>query len=86
MFGGGGGVYCGHSGDLFVSRQTFCWHCGKKLKLPYYSEITDPIGNVHKVHKVCMDSAKDGFRASNREREKHTVNGLDVIDLMDHVL
>lgn len=82
-----GGVFdCGHRGDLFVNKQTFCWYCGKKLKLPYYSEITDPIGNIHKVHKVCIDSAKDSFRASNRERERITSNGVDVFELMDHVL
>jgi hypothetical protein len=33
--------------------QTFCWWCGKKLKLPYHSSISDPIGNVHKVHVKC---------------------------------
>jgi hypothetical protein len=44
-------------------KQSFCWHCGKKLKLPYFAEVTDPIGNAHKVHKVCVNDAKDAMRA-----------------------
>jgi hypothetical protein len=67
------------------NKQTFCWHCGKKLKLPYFSEITDPIGNTHKVHKVCKNDAKESFRAMDREIS-HTSNGLDVIQLMDHII
>jgi len=45
----------------------------------------DPIGNTHKVHKVCVDDAKDSMRAMPHEK-RHTVNGIDVIHLMDHVI
>jgi hypothetical protein len=51
--------------------QSFCWHCGKELirpslnKDPFFTEITDPIGNIHKVHKGCADEAVLSFRASD---------------------
>ena len=69
-----------------MSKQSFCWHCGKKLKLPYFAKITDPIGNTHKVHKVCYDDAKYSMRAMPYEKEKPTVNGIDVIQLIDHIV
>lgn len=74
-----------NDGIYIMSKQSFCWHCGGKLKLPYFAEITDPIGNTHKIHKVCIDGAKNSFRAMPYEI-KHTCNGIDVIQLMDHVV
>lgn len=35
----------------------FCWHCGMKLE-SVYAEVSDQIGNVHRVHKCCLPSAK----------------------------
>ena len=33
---------------------SFCWQCGKALKLPFVSEYIDPAGHSHRVHKVCL--------------------------------
>ena len=34
-----------------------CWHCGKKLMYikgkPVWYEYTDPLGHIHKLHKIC---------------------------------
>lgn len=41
-----------------MSRPT-CWHCGKQLMYvkgkPVWHEYTDPLGHVHKLHKLCAD-------------------------------
>ena len=50
-----------------MNKQSFCWYCGKKLKLPYFAEVVDPIGNIHIVHKVCVDGAKESLRPMLRE-------------------
>jgi hypothetical protein len=34
-----------------------CW-CGGKLALPYFATVTDPLGNEHPVHKVCLKNAE----------------------------
>ena len=34
---------------------SFCWSCGRALRLPHFAEYTDPIGQVHRVHKVCLE-------------------------------
>lgn len=43
-----------------MSEPRFCWHCGKKL-LPAFAEVTDPIGNVHRVHKACQKDAEQSL-------------------------
>lgn len=68
-----------------MSKQSFCWWCGNKLQGQYYAEVADPIGNIHKVHKCCVDGAQEGFRAMPREKE-HTYKGVDVRHFMDHIL
>lgn len=35
----------------------FCWHRGLQLQQTY-AEVADQIGNVHRVHKVCMQAAQ----------------------------
>lgn len=47
--------------------QSFCWHCGKKLDRRSYVKISDPIGNVHVIHKICENDAKLSFRCMNYE-------------------
>lgn len=37
---------------------SFCWHCGRKLQLPYFTEITTPSGDVLRVHKACKQNAQ----------------------------
>lgn len=49
---------------------TFCWHCGKKLRLPHYVVFKDGDGNEHRVHKVCLDDAKE----SNRKKTVELAN------------
>lgn len=41
-----------------TSLPKFCWHCGKKLQLPYYAVVTDPLGYRHRVHKCCKTSSE----------------------------
>ena len=41
---------------------TFCWHCRKKLRMPYFAVFTDNDGNKHRVHKVCLDDAQETDR------------------------
>jgi hypothetical protein len=48
--------FCGESE---MKSKTLCWQCGHPLELDKqgelkYSDYTDPIGNVHKVHIYCM--------------------------------
>ena len=46
-----------------MSRPT-CWHCGKQLMYvkgkPVWYVYTDPIGNEHKMHKICAD--RNGYK------------------------
>ena len=42
--------------------QTFCWWCGKKLRLPNFAVTIDPIGNVHKVHVGCRSEVIDDMK------------------------
>lgn len=46
---------------------SFCWDCGKPLKDKDAMEITDPIGNVHRIHIACAGDALLSFRASDYE-------------------
>ena len=39
-----------------MSTPSFCWVCGKKLRLPSFAIAKDQDGNVHRVHKVCLNS------------------------------
>jgi len=39
-----------------------CWHCGKKLVLPHFAELADPLGHVHRVHKACLKDAEKSVR------------------------
>lgn len=42
--------------------QTFCWWCGKKLKLPFFTTVRDQLGHPQKVHKVCAKDAEKEIR------------------------
>lgn len=43
---------------------SFCWHCGKPLVEidgnRVWAEYKDPVGNVHKLHKLCAQSGEYG--------------------------
>ena len=51
-------------------KQSFCWHCGKKLDRRSYTKIADPIGNIHIIHKFCEQDAKLEMRAMPYEEEQ----------------
>ena len=52
--------------------QTFCWWCGKKLKLPFFTTVRDQLGHPQKVHKVC---AKDAEMEIRPVTAQETANG-----------
>lgn len=51
---------------------TFCWWCGGQLDLRGFAEVKDPIGHVHRVHKVCTDDAiEDNTPLTAQPPEQH---------------
>ena len=42
--------------------QSFCWWCGKKLQLPFYTVVTDQLGHRQKIHKCCKADAEKEIR------------------------
>jgi len=58
-----------------------CWHCGKQLMYvkgkPVWYEYTDPLGHVHKLHKLCAD--QEGYKVksitASTEGETHDISG-----------
>lgn len=44
---------------------SFCWHCGGKLKLPYFATVIDPVTHYgYTVHKCCKESATESLKRS----------------------
>ena len=33
-----------------------------------FESVTDPIGNIHKTHKSCKDSAENSFKITEHKR------------------
>jgi len=40
-------------------RVGYCWQCGKALARGVNATFADPIGNVHRVHKVCLKTLNE---------------------------
>lgn len=59
----GAGMYS--NDDEPASTPSFCWHCGKKLRLPVYAEWTDQLGSVHRVHKTCLKDMPRSLTAAS---------------------
>lgn len=70
-----------------------CWHCGKQLMYvkgkPVWYIYTDPIGNVHKLHKVCAQLGEYKAKPVTASFEEWEVNPyvhahvLDSAELFD---
>ena len=63
--------------------QTFCWWCGKKLKLPFFTTVRDQLGHPQKVHKVCAKDAEKEIRpvtAQETANAKITGGGSRPVD------
>lgn len=42
--------------------QSFCWQCGRRFARSVSVPVTDPVGNVHRVHKICEAGALEALR------------------------
>ena len=40
-------------------RVGYCWQCGEALARGVNATFTDPIGNVRRVHKVCLKTLNE---------------------------
>ena len=47
--------------------QSFCWWCGKKLQLPFYTVVTDHLGHQQKIHKCCKADAEKEIRPATAQ-------------------
>lgn len=47
--------------------QSFCWWCGKKLQLPFYTVVTDQLGHRQKIHKCCKADAEKEIRPATAQ-------------------
>lgn len=47
--------------------QSFCWWCGKKLQLPFYTVVTDQLGHQQKIHKCCKADAEKEIRPATAQ-------------------
>ena len=47
--------------------QSFCWWCGKKLQLPFYTVVTDQLGHRQKIHKCCKPDAEKEIRPATAQ-------------------
>ena len=64
------------------SEPSFCWHCGRALKLPSFAIVIDPAGHQHRVHKVCQKDADTKCRLVTAQ--ENTAN--DVVQGREPVL
>jgi hypothetical protein len=47
--------------------QSFCWWCGKKLQLPFYTVVVDQLGHQQKIHKCCKADAEKEIRPATAQ-------------------
>lgn len=65
--------------------QSFCWWCGKNLKLPFYTVVTDQLGHQQKIHKCCKAGAEKEVRPVTAQPKPNAGYG-DIGPVAEHEL